>query len=115
MTALAMDVTLPPTPVRFLDDAVAGLTSKPKRLPSKYFYDQRGSMLFERICELDEYYLTRHFSRLFIGLLVNDFILMVLCGSYPYIWRISLLSRYSLVMNCHIFQAVTGHDYEQYN
>jgi dimethylhistidine N-methyltransferase len=44
---------------RFLHDAVAGLTSTPKRLPSKYFYDQRGSALFERICALDEYYLTR--------------------------------------------------------
>lgn len=59
MTASATDITPPPAPIRFLDDAVAGLTSKPKRLPSKYFYDQRGSMLFERICELDEYYLTR--------------------------------------------------------
>jgi dimethylhistidine N-methyltransferase len=44
---------------RFLDDAVAGLTATPKRLPPKYFYDRRGSALFERICELDEYYLTR--------------------------------------------------------
>lgn len=44
---------------RFLDDVVAGLTAMPKRLPPKYFYDQRGSALFERICELDEYYLTR--------------------------------------------------------
>jgi L-histidine Nalpha-methyltransferase len=30
-----------------------------KELPSKYFYDDVGSQLFERICELDEYYLTR--------------------------------------------------------
>jgi dimethylhistidine N-methyltransferase len=44
---------------RFLDDAVAGLTAAPKRLPPKYFYNKRGSALFERICELDEYYLTR--------------------------------------------------------
>ncbi|MHC4990014.1 MAG: L-histidine N(alpha)-methyltransferase [Planctomycetota bacterium] len=44
---------------RFLEDAVAGLKSTPKRLPSKYFYDERGSALFEQICELDEYYLTR--------------------------------------------------------
>jgi dimethylhistidine N-methyltransferase len=36
-----------------------GLRRRPKRLPSKYFYDQRGSELFERICELPEYYLTR--------------------------------------------------------
>lgn len=37
----------------------AGLTSKPKSLPSKYFYDARGSELFEQITELPEYYLTR--------------------------------------------------------
>lgn len=43
----------------FLMDVVQGLTGTPKRLPSKYFYDRRGSELFERICELDEYYLTR--------------------------------------------------------
>lgn len=42
-----------------LDDALAGLASVPKRLPSKYFYDARGSALFEHICEQPEYYLTR--------------------------------------------------------
>ena len=36
-----------------------GLGAKPKRLPSWLFYDERGSMLFERICEQPEYYLTR--------------------------------------------------------
>ena len=36
-----------------------GLGSDPKHLPSKYFYDERGSALFERITELPEYYLTR--------------------------------------------------------
>ncbi|MGH8124534.1 MAG: L-histidine N(alpha)-methyltransferase [Rhodanobacteraceae bacterium] len=43
----------------FIADALAGLASKPKRLPSKYFYDARGSVLFERICEQPEYYPTR--------------------------------------------------------
>ena len=37
----------------------AGLTARPKRLPCLYFYDERGSRLFERICEVPEYYLTR--------------------------------------------------------
>lgn len=37
----------------------AGLTCRPKYLPSKYFYDERGSRLFERITRLPEYYLTR--------------------------------------------------------
>lgn len=36
-----------------------GLGVKPKRLPSWLFYDERGSALFERICEQPEYYLTR--------------------------------------------------------
>jgi L-histidine N-alpha-methyltransferase len=40
-------------------DVRAGLTATPKHLPSKYFYDARGSELFELITELPEYYLTR--------------------------------------------------------
>lgn len=40
-------------------DAIAGLTQTPKTLPPRYFYDDRGSHLFEQICELPEYYLTR--------------------------------------------------------
>ena len=40
-------------------DAVSGLTQNPKSLPPKYFYDDRGSKLFELICQLPEYYLTR--------------------------------------------------------
>jgi dimethylhistidine N-methyltransferase len=43
----------------FYDDVVAGLLSEPKRLPPKYFYDQIGSELFQRITTLPEYYLTR--------------------------------------------------------
>ena len=40
-------------------DVLAGLSAMPRSLPSKYFYDARGSRLFERICETPEYYLTR--------------------------------------------------------
>src|SRR5262249_1883398 len=40
-------------------DGRRGLTARPKRLPPKYFYDDRGSRLFEAICELPEYYPTR--------------------------------------------------------
>ena len=43
----------------FVRDVHAGLALEPKRIPSKYFYDARGSALFERICEQPEYYLTR--------------------------------------------------------
>ncbi|HKB49907.1 MAG TPA: L-histidine N(alpha)-methyltransferase [Solirubrobacterales bacterium] len=40
-------------------DIRLGLTAKPKELAPKYFYDERGSQLFERITELPEYYPTR--------------------------------------------------------
>lgn len=40
-------------------DVVKGLTQSRKSLPARYFYDDRGSELFEEICELPEYYLTR--------------------------------------------------------
>jgi L-histidine N-alpha-methyltransferase len=44
---------------RMIEDIRHGLTARPRRLPPKYFYDERGSQLFERITELPEYYLTR--------------------------------------------------------
>jgi len=43
----------------FLEDVVAGLSLPQKALPPKYFYDAIGSKLFEKICRLPEYYLTR--------------------------------------------------------
>jgi L-histidine Nalpha-methyltransferase len=43
----------------FLKDVLDGLSLPKKRLSSKYFYDSAGSKLFDRITELDEYYLTR--------------------------------------------------------
>jgi dimethylhistidine N-methyltransferase len=43
----------------FFDDVLAGLLADPKRVPPKYFYDEVGSQLFQRITMLPEYYLTR--------------------------------------------------------
>jgi len=40
-------------------EVLDGLQDTPKHLPSKLFYDERGSQLFDVICELDEYYPTR--------------------------------------------------------
>jgi dimethylhistidine N-methyltransferase len=54
--------TLPPAAPHtreFLHDVLAGLSRLDKHLPCKYFYDERGSQLFEQICELPEYYPTR--------------------------------------------------------
>ena len=43
----------------FRDDVFEGLSREQKELPCKYFYDDRGSELFNTICGLDEYYPTR--------------------------------------------------------
>ena len=50
---------LEPPAASFRDDVIAGLSAPRKTLPPKYFYDARGSRLFDAICELPEYYLTR--------------------------------------------------------
>lgn len=58
---IAIDVRLPPGgPLSGMaDDVRAGLTKPFKELSPRYFYDERGSELFERITELPEYYPTR--------------------------------------------------------
>ena len=50
---------IPPANQQFFNDVVAGLSSSPKKLNSKYFYDDRGDELFKKIMQLPEYYLTR--------------------------------------------------------
>lgn len=42
-----------------IEDVCNGLLSRPRSLPPKYFYDDTGSELFERICSTREYYPTR--------------------------------------------------------
>jgi dimethylhistidine N-methyltransferase len=46
-------------PATLLDELLAGLAARPRRIAPKFFYDERGSRLFDAICELPEYYLTR--------------------------------------------------------
>ncbi len=43
----------------FYADVVRGLSAATRSIPSKYFYDEAGSLLFDQICMLDEYYPTR--------------------------------------------------------
>jgi dimethylhistidine N-methyltransferase len=43
----------------FRDEVLAGLSKSPRRLPYKFFYDEHGAQLFQQICELPEYYITR--------------------------------------------------------
>ncbi|MFN8583265.1 MAG: L-histidine N(alpha)-methyltransferase [Gemmatimonadaceae bacterium] len=64
-----MTSTLPLPPVlshheQVLADVREGMSRTPKELPPKYFYDHRGSELFEEITRLPEYYLTRAERRL---------------------------------------------------
>ena len=41
------------------EDVLTGLLEPPRQVSPKYFYDDHGSLLFDRICKTDEYYLTR--------------------------------------------------------
>jgi dimethylhistidine N-methyltransferase len=50
---------------QFAEDVKKGLSQTPKRLPSKYFYDEKGSRLFQRIMDLDVYYLTDAEKKIF--------------------------------------------------
>jgi L-histidine N-alpha-methyltransferase len=59
-TAIRIDSHLDGSHARSLaDDVLDGLTRPFKELPPKHFYDARGAELFDRICELPEYYPTR--------------------------------------------------------
>ncbi|MBI5041412.1 MAG: L-histidine N(alpha)-methyltransferase [Gammaproteobacteria bacterium] len=48
-----------PTPATMQEEVLQGLSAQPRRIAPKFFYDERGSHLFDAICELPEYYLTR--------------------------------------------------------
>lgn len=48
-----------PESVNFFSEIINGLTSKFKFIPPKFFYDEKGSQLFEQICNTPEYYPTR--------------------------------------------------------
>lgn len=61
MTALTLDRpdAAPPTPSGFRESLIEGLSRPRKAIPCKFFYDDNGSRLFDRICGLPEYYPTR--------------------------------------------------------
>ena len=48
-----------PPKEHFLDDVLTGLSKAQKEIPPKYFYDEPGSDLFAKICQTEEYYVTR--------------------------------------------------------
>ncbi len=49
----------PEPDLSFREAVIEGLARPQKAIPSRYFYDERGSTLFEQICSLEEYYPTR--------------------------------------------------------
>ncbi len=78
---------LHPTPAAFREEVIAGLRRPHKAIPAKFFYDRRGSALFDEICQLDEYYLTRIETTLLeqhapdIAALFGDEVLLIEYGS----------------------------------
>jgi dimethylhistidine N-methyltransferase len=61
---IVVEQSLTPALAQFAEEVRSGLKKKQKQLPSKYFYDAVGSALFETICVLPEYGLTRADERL---------------------------------------------------
>ena len=57
--SLVSFIDLNPETEDFLDAVLNGLSQDQKTLPCKFFYDERGSQLFDQICDLKEYYPTR--------------------------------------------------------
>src|SRR5207244_10905205 len=53
-----------PANEEFCEQVIAGLSQHPRTLPCKFFYDETGSALFLKICELPEYYITRSEMRI---------------------------------------------------
>ncbi len=51
---------------QFAEDVLRGLSSTPKQLSSRYFYDDEGTRLFQEIMQLPEYYLTRAEMKIFV-------------------------------------------------
>ncbi len=82
-----------------LSEVLAGLNQTPKKLPSKLFYDKRGSELFDEICDLEEYYPTRTEIKIMqdnikeIGSLLGEGTLLIELGSGSSI-KIRLLLDY---------------------
>ena len=48
-----------PGVVSLRDEVIRGLSADPRQIPPKFFYDARGSALFDQICDQPEYYQTR--------------------------------------------------------
>ena len=69
-----------PTRNRFRAEVLSGLRKSPKELPSKYLYDEQGSLWFDRITALEEYYPTRTEAAIMESCMDE---MMDLIGTYP--------------------------------
>lgn len=73
-TALSCEPIVPTRVISsIVDDVTNGLFTEPRTLPPKYFYDEHGSLLFDQICDVPEYYPTRTESSLLANV-ANDVI-----------------------------------------
>ncbi len=83
MTVMSEEITKE----EMLTEILEGLTQSSKQIPSKYFYDEEGSVLFDAICELDEYYPTRNEMKIMsknikeISSLIGENALLIELGS----------------------------------
>ena len=64
---LTVEVHFRPNADELADDVRTGLSSEPKTLPPKYLYDEKGSELFDQICNTEEYYPTRTEEKLLVA------------------------------------------------
>ncbi len=74
------EVSTVPAVIEFANHVQMGLDSKPKKLSSKYFYDDRGTRLFQEIMELPEYYLTNAENEI-LQTKSNDILETLACSS----------------------------------
>src|SRR5438094_8121133 len=82
-----------PANEEFCEQVIAGLSQHPRTLPCKFFYDETGSALFSKICELPEYYITCTEMQIFgerggeianaLGRRVELYVLCELAGKKP--------------------------------
>ena len=66
MNGMLLTLDAPETADReeFRSAVLEGLSRRPRAIPARFLYDARGSALFDEICELPEYYLTRAETRI---------------------------------------------------
>jgi L-histidine N-alpha-methyltransferase len=91
----------------FKEDILEGLDKTPKKLPSRYFYDDIGDALFQRIMKLEEYYLPRKEMEIIRS--QSDMLARRL-QTYHRAWEIVELGAGDGAKTVHLLQALVDHD-----